>query len=187
MNYESTAHTHTHTLMRLSLSLSINQHWASHQHKFRIMIYLLKAYSPVNRTKDFVIANTSINFKHLVNSHVLSDNGRPHPHRVPAGMSTSGNTNWFILSNRLNSICLDHVVFPTSYSSLLRHFLLALVISKLDLCEDGSVSKQIFTSDIQISVFLHLVFYICLTVRTLLCRRQYLPKMCILFCLVLIK
>ena len=33
----------------------------------------------------------------------------------------------------------------------------------------------------------YLLFYICLSVRTLLCRRQNLPKMCTLFCLVLIK
>ena len=31
----------------------------------------------------------------------------------------------------------------------------------------------------------YLLFYICLCIRTLLCRRQYLPKICTLFCLVL--
>ena len=58
----------------------------------------------------------------------------------------------------LNTEYLNIYLFSTSYSSLLRH-LLALVISKPDLCEDGSVSKQIFISDIQIS-FYHISCFI---------------------------
>ena len=38
----------------------------------------------------------------------------------------------------------------TSYSFLPCHFLLALAISKLDLCEGGSFSTAIFNSDIQL-------------------------------------
>ena len=51
-------------------------------------------------------------------------------------------------------------IFFMSYSPLPCHILLALVISKLDLCEGGSFSTAIFNSDIQLSVLILFVFYI---------------------------
>ena len=63
--------------------------------------------------------------------------------------------------------------------SLMKMFWIAPILAKV---EFGKCD----TSDIQIS-FYHISRFICFSVRTLLCRRQNLPKMCILFCLVPIK
>ena len=50
------------------------------------------------------------------------------------------------LSPSLHIILFSHhLLFFTSYSSLPRHILLALVISKLDLCEGGSSSTVTFS------------------------------------------
>ena len=57
--------------------------------------------------------------------------------------------------------------------------------SKLDLCEGGSFSPPaIFKSDIELSVYHISCYYICLFVRSSFCRRQHLPKIRTLFCLV---
>ena len=60
----------------------------------------------------------------------------------------------------------------TSYWSLLRHFV--LVISQLDPCEEGSCneSPRVTMSRQLILYNNHLVFYMCLSIRTSLCQRQ---------------
>ena len=60
-----------------------------------------------------------------------------------------------------------------------------LVISKLDLCEGGSNSPTVFNSDIELGVSPFRGSY--LIVRSSLFRRQHLPKIRTLFCLLDIK
>ena len=80
----------------------------------------------------------------------------------------------------------DHGLRPCPVAPMapLEHYLVSLkctvyLISKLDLCEGGSFSRTIFTSDIVSPIRVLYLF-----VQLSLCRRQRMPKIRTLVCLV---